>query len=88
MKTICAILLLALASFAHADTTRSASWDDVSLPGKLVLLGFVNRVACVVALDGTWVNDNPTFYQSYSCRGGDWCRVRPDAIGCPQVNPQ
>ncbi len=32
------------------------------------------EAACESAWGGEWVNDNPSFYQSYSCVGGN----RPD----------
>jgi hypothetical protein len=33
-------------------------------------VGDAYQTACEDAWGGAWVNDNPTFYQSYSCQGG------------------
>lgn len=37
-------------------------------------VGDAYEKACETAWGGTYVNDNPSFYQSYSCVGG----TRPD----------
>lgn len=39
-----------------------------TLPEDYVPLSVVYEVACE-GLGGKWVNDNPSFYQSYSCVG-------------------
>lgn len=51
-------------------------------PGyRFVLLGAVYKLVCR-SLDGVYVNDNPNFYQGWSCRGINWCEQRPETLGC------
>ncbi len=42
----------------------------IAIAGALGLIGDAYEAACEDAWGGTYVNDNPTFYQSYSCVGG------------------
>ncbi len=46
----------------------------IALAGAFGMIGDAYQAACEDAWGGTYVNDNPTFYQSYSCVGG----TRPD----------
>ena len=47
----------------------------LSLGAAGAFLGDAYQVACEDVWGGTWVNDNPSFVQSYSCVGG----TRPDS---------
>jgi len=42
----------------------------LALAAALGYVGDTFEAACESAWGGEWVNDNPSFYQSYSCVGG------------------
>jgi len=49
---------------------------------KPQVVGWVYSKFCNDVLKGDWVNDNPSFYQAWSCQDGNWCNVYPEVYGC------